>query len=83
MEGDTKEMARAISELNGAGIEFCRPSRYQLKIGNLNYYPDRKTIYVDGADQAENDRGIEALIARLGDRRVGRVRVTSKLRVCD
>jgi len=68
MDSDTEAMARAIGQLNAARIRFCRPTRFQLKIGNVNYYPDRGTIYIDGEAEPERERGINSLLDRVQSR---------------
>jgi len=37
-------MIDAIDSLNELGVTFKRPTLYQLKIGDLSYYPGRGTI---------------------------------------
>lgn len=68
LDGDTAEMAQAIRLLNEAAISFSRPTRFQLKIGSANYYPDRGTIYLDGEAKPERERGIKALLDRVQNR---------------
>lgn len=68
MEGDSDAMVTAIAKLNEARIKFLRPSRYQLKIGDVNYYPGRGTIFVDGADSPEEGGGISEFIRQVKNR---------------
>ncbi len=66
---DPPAMVEAITKLNERGIGFDRPTHWQLKIDEWNFYPVRGTIYCDGALDAEPERGLDALLARLlGDR---------------
>jgi len=63
---DTLAMAKAIATLKDHGIPFLRTSRFQLKIDEWNFYPDRGTIVRDDGSAAETERGLDALLARLG-----------------
>ena len=63
---DTPAMAKAIGTLKDHDIAFIRTSRFQLKIDEWNFYPDRGTIVRDDGSAAETDRGLDALLARLG-----------------
>jgi hypothetical protein len=58
-------MREAIAALTQAGIVFERPSRYQLKIGPANFYPGTGRIFVDGAEAAEPERGLQAFLKRV------------------
>lgn len=48
MPGDSDAFKRAVSAVRALGITPHRPSRPQLKVGPLNYYPDRETFLQDG-----------------------------------
>lgn len=61
LSDDTK-MRRAIEALNEASIRFARPTKYQLKVGDLNFYPTKGTIFRDRDDTALNERGLDAFI---------------------
>ncbi|MFG1437781.1 hypothetical protein V5F38_01090 [Xanthobacter sp. V0B-10] len=63
---DPPRMAHAIHRLNALGICFERKTAYQLKIDEWNFYPGRGTIVRDGHPAAEPDRGLAALLARIG-----------------
>jgi hypothetical protein len=63
---DTPAMAKAIATLKDHDIPFIRTSRFQLKIDEWNFYPDRGTIVRDDGSAAETDRGLDALLARIG-----------------
>ncbi len=65
---DCPAMQAALRWLTQAGLRFTRPTRYQLKIGSLSFYPDKGTLYRDGDRQAFPDRGLLALQALLGNR---------------
>ena len=58
---DSPAMRAALHWLTQAGVVFTRPTRYQLKIGPLSFYPDKGTLYRDGDRQALPDRGLPAL----------------------
>jgi hypothetical protein len=45
---DTPAMAVALEWLKENAIPFRRPTYYQVKVGILNFWPDRGTITVDG-----------------------------------
>lgn len=54
-------MAAAEAWLRRAGIRFTRKTNFQLKIGRVNYYPARGTIFVDGDPAQRPARGLAAL----------------------
>jgi hypothetical protein len=64
---DSQAMRAALRWLAQAGLRFTRPTRYQLKIGPLSFYPDKGTLYRDGDRQALPERGLPALQALLGN----------------
>src|SRR5690349_16467845 len=64
---DSPAMQAALGWLTQAGLRFTRPTRYQLKIGALSFYPDKGTLSRDGNRQALPDRGLPALQALLGN----------------
>ena len=68
LPGDSEAMRSALATLREMGIPFVRRTRYQLKINEWNFYPDRGTIVCDGAEGAEDERGLGHLLARLGRR---------------
>ena len=70
-DGDTEAMKEAYAWLQRKKIQFIRPSMYQLKIGELNYYPDRGTIQIDGM-RANQERGFGAFKAIIEDIRAGK-----------
>jgi hypothetical protein len=45
---------------------YIRPTKYQVKIGDVNYYPDRGTIHVDGESRASERYldGLEKVLKR-------------------
>ena len=57
---DTPLMRQAVLYLKNSSIEFIRPTAHQLKIGPINFYPDRGTIQLDG-ERARKERGLDAL----------------------
>lgn len=54
-------MAEAEAWLRRAGIRFTRKTTFQLKIGCVNFYPVRGTIFVDGDPGQRPARGLAAL----------------------
>lgn len=61
---DSLRMQLAIKRLVNCGYAVSRKSPHQLKVGSLNFYPDRGTITQDGAKRIEQ-KGIEQFIALL------------------
>ncbi len=59
---DPQPMIAAIHTLNEMGVTFKRPTLYQLKIGDLSYYPGRGTIFRDGSPAAMPEKGLDALV---------------------
>lgn len=45
---DTAKMRETVDWCSANSINFKRVSQYQIKVGHLNYYPDRETIQFDG-----------------------------------
>ncbi len=66
---DTDKMRDAIEALNAEGVRFSRPTQYQLKIGDLNFYPGTGRIFRDGEDKAWDQQGLTVLISYLRERR--------------
>jgi hypothetical protein len=62
LTNDTNEMCLAINALNRARVKCERKTKWQLKIGDLSYYPDKGTICRDGPDEALRERGLESLM---------------------
>jgi len=61
--GDSPEMIAAITELENAGIDAKRPSRWQLKLDrHTSFYPDKGTLFVDGEVGQRPERGMCALM---------------------
>ncbi len=54
-------MAEAEAWLRRHGIPHHRTSPYQLKIGDINFYPGKGTITIDGHDARQPDGGLPAL----------------------
>src|ERR1700733_12437886 len=59
---DPQPMKDAIDALNEMGVTFQRPTLYQLKIGDLSFYPGRGTIFRDGSPAAMTEKGLDALV---------------------
>jgi hypothetical protein len=62
---DTDEVREAIEILTSEGISFFRPTKYQLKIGELSFYPDTGRIFRDGESTAWEQRGLNTLISHV------------------
>ena len=54
-------MATAEAWLRRAGVRFTRKTNFQVKIGRVNFYPVRGTIFVDGEPGQRRERGLAAL----------------------
>jgi hypothetical protein len=65
---DPQPMKAAIETLNEMGVTFQRPTVYQLKIGDLSFYPGRGTIFRDGSPAAMTEKGLDALVVIIGMR---------------
>ena len=59
---DSQPMKDAIQILSKLGVKFKRPTLYQLKIGDLSFYPGRGTIFRDGSPAAMTEKGLQALV---------------------
>jgi hypothetical protein len=59
---DPQPMKDAINTLNEMSVTFQRPTVYQLKIGELSFYPGRGTIFRDGSPAAMTEKGLDALV---------------------
>jgi hypothetical protein len=68
--GDSKAFNNANDMLESIGVRYSRPTRYQLKIGKINYYPATGKTHIDGYSKAQSKRGLEALKALLLDQRM-------------
>lgn len=55
-------MADAIAALQAIGIDFDTPSPFQLKVGDLNFYPNRGTICRDGDRARLKAKGLKAFL---------------------
>lgn len=58
---DSDKMRQAIDWLETQGYSFSRPTEWQLKIGEINFYPDKGTIIRDRGRLPHPDRGLAAL----------------------
>ncbi len=61
-------LAAAEAQLRGWGVGFVRTSPYQLKIGDVSFWPGKGTIFVDEADHRHPGTGLDALAALLRQR---------------
>ncbi len=69
-DGDSAAMLQAIEALKERGFDVRRPrgSAYQLKVAaDLSYYPDKGTIFRDGAREAMPQRGLASLVQILAE----------------
>ena len=66
---DPDKMRDAIEALNAEGVRFSRPTQYQLKVGDINFYPGTGRIFRDGEDKAWEQQGLSALISYLREKR--------------
>lgn len=57
-----RKMEEAMSRLNQEGIIPTRPTDHLIKIGEVNFYPGKGTIYLDGDDGKLKEKGLDALI---------------------
>jgi hypothetical protein len=58
---DSAKMRQAIDWLEEQGYPVSRLTEWQLKIGPINFYPDKGTILYDGDRHPHHDRGLAAL----------------------
>ena len=49
------------------GVAFERKTRWQIKIGPINFYPERGTIFVDGEAAPRQEEGLETLLTILDE----------------
>ena len=55
----------AMKALKQEGFPFKRPTEHQLKVGRINFYPGKGTIFFDGNKKAEEETGLAAFIELL------------------
>jgi hypothetical protein len=58
-------MTEALTRLRDLGFEPAQPTEHQLKIGAVNYYPGRGTVFVDGEICRRDETGLDALVTVL------------------
>ena len=56
-------MTEALAKLQALGVEPDVPTEYQLKIGIVNYYPGKGTVFVDEEICRRDETGFEAFVA--------------------
>lgn len=61
--GDTDETVAILEWLASEKVNFQRKTRHHIKIGPINYFLGRGTIYIDADDAAKPAKGFEALKA--------------------
>jgi hypothetical protein len=59
---DPPEIRDAIAALTREKITFSRPNRWQLKIGDLSFYPTKCTICRDGDEGWLPEQGLADLL---------------------
>ena len=64
-QNNSAKMNHTIEQLTAQGIHFDQPTRFQIKVGHFNFYPDRGTIYVDGESKGRRERGFETFLELL------------------
>lgn len=64
-----RAMALARERLEVEGFPYRQPSIFQLKIGEVNYYPSTGTITLDGHVGSDVGKGLDKLIILLRKRR--------------
>ncbi len=57
--GDSERMTAAIDWIESARLPLIRKTMAQLKIGPLNFYPDKGTFHFEGAP-AGREKGLRA-----------------------
>lgn len=62
---DEAKMLQAINALHDAGVRFTRPTKYQLKIGDQSFYPNKGTIFRDGDSKGLEERDLDAFMSLL------------------
>ena len=81
-DDDTPAMTEAIDALESWNFKPVRPaSRFQIKIRDLNYYPDSGSMNFDG-QKRERDQGLEALKLLLQETRGRAGAQGDKIEVC-
>jgi hypothetical protein len=65
-DDDTPAMRGFAAWAKGWGLSYIRPTKFQVKIGNVNYYPDKGTVHVDGESRASERflDGLEKILRR-------------------
>lgn len=62
------EMLKSIHALEVRNVAYTRPTRYQLKVGRLNFWPGRGTIVEDEIGRLEST-GLDAFLSLVERRR--------------
>jgi hypothetical protein len=58
-EHDSDAMRETIDWLEANRVRPLRPTAYQVKVGFINFYPDKGTIQMDGDPRPHAVRGFE------------------------
>src|SRR5918997_5408790 len=67
-----RAMAEAEAHLVALGVAHTCPTRTQLKIGPVSYFPSTGTVFVDGEDARRSGAGLgllEAVLREFGELR--------------
>jgi len=64
---DSPKMRAAIDALERRNLDLIRPTSHQLKIDDINFYPDKGTIVADNS-RALPQRGLKALLKLIDSR---------------
>lgn len=62
---DSDNFRAAIHAIVDQFYDVTRPTEHQLKIGAVNFYPNRGTIMIDGHLKKHPKKGLDALFAVL------------------
>ncbi|MEY9392086.1 hypothetical protein ABIF65_011656 [Bradyrhizobium japonicum] len=60
---NSPEMNFALERLAAERIRHEQTSKFQIKVGPYNFYPDKGTIYMDRDQKARLERGLEEFLA--------------------
>ena len=68
---DPPAFTRAIDAILAAGYSLSRPSKYQLKIEGINFYPGKGTVQIDGSKR-QRSKGLGELFKLLEENGIPR-----------
>jgi hypothetical protein len=64
LAGDGPEMREAIAALIDLGVRVQRTSKFQLKVGPINFWPNRGTITIDGKPPLK-EKGLDEFLTKI------------------